>query len=296
MTFSIIAHDRETGALGVAVQTRWFSVGQFVPWVEAGVGAVASQSFAEPSFGPRALAEVRLGMPPSEALGALIAADARAAICQVAIVDAEGRAAAHTGSACIGICAHVLGAGVSCQANMMEREGVPDAMLAAFEQAAGELADRLLEALGAAEAIGGDVRGSHSAAIAIVCAPRGSPPHEGRLELRVEDHPQPLGELRRLLAVQRAYAELEAALLAAMDGDAARAWAIAARVLELLPGNDQVEAFASLVARADGRPETADRLLTAACASNPRWPLWIERFHAAGHLPSSGGRVNARRG
>ncbi len=284
MTYSIIAHDRETGALGVAVQSRWFSVGQVVPWVEAGVGAVASQSFAEPAYGPRALAAIRGGATPEQALAALIAADPKAATRQVAVIDVTGRTAAHTGKACVGSCGHAFGDGISCQANMMERAGVPEAMLAGFGHAEGTLADRLLAALDAAEAVGGDVRGRQSAALVVVCAELDALPHEGRLELRVDDHSAPLSELRRLLTVQRAYTDLGAALDAVMTGDTELAWTIAVRALDSIPGNDQAEAFASLVARAGGRVEEADRLLAAACATNPRWPIWIERFRAAGHL------------
>lgn len=284
MTYSIIARDSETGALGVAVLSRWFSVGQFVPWVEGGVGATASQSFAEPSYGPRALDAIRAGTAPEQALAALVAADPGSDTAQVAVVDADGRVAVHTGMACIGERGHALAEGVSCQGNMLAREGVPEAMLAAYERAEGELADRLLAALDGAAASGGDLRGGQSAALVVVRAERASPTHEGRLELRVDDHPSPLAELHRLLAVQRIYAELALAQLAGLDGDAEGAWMIVERALAAAPGNDHVQAFGSLAARASGRTEEADRLLAAACEVNSAWAVWTERFRAAGHL------------
>ena len=284
MTYSIIARDSETGALGVAVLSRWFSVGQFVPWVEAGVGAAVSQSFAEPSYGPRALAAIRAGTAPEQALAALVSADPQSDTAQVAIVDADGRVAAHTGTACIGEWGHALGDGVSCQGNMLARAGAPEAMLAAYERAEGELSDRLLATLDAADASGGDVRGGQSAALVVVRAERAAPPREGRLELRVDDHTAPLAELHRLLAVQRIYADLALAQLAAMGGDAEGAWALAERALTAAPGNDHAQAFGSLAARASGRTDEADRLLAAACAMNPAWAVWTERFRAAGHL------------
>ena len=284
MTYSIVACERGTGAIGVAVLSRWFSVGQFVPWVEAGVGATASQSFAEPSYGPRALAAMRTGTAPERVLAKLVAADPQADTAQVAVVDSHGRVAAHTGPACVAERGHALADGVSCQGNMLAREGVPETMLAAYEHAEGELADRLLAALDAAAASGGDLRGGQSAALVVVRAERAAPPHEGRLELRVDDHASPLAELHRLLAVQRVYAELALAQLAAVAGDAEGAWTIAERALAAAPRNDHVQAFGSLAARASGRTEEADRLLAAACEVNPAWAVWTERFRDAGHL------------
>lgn len=205
-TYSIVARDPATGEMGVAVQSHWFSVGAIVPWAEAGVGAVATQSFVEPSYGPLGLALMRAGRSAPEALKALVSTDAGEAVRQVAMVDAEGRVAAHTGANAIFAAGHREGEGYSTQANMMENATVWDAMARAFESAEGDLAERLLAALEAAEGEGGDLRGRQSAAIVVVSATStGKPWVDRKFDLRVEDHPTPVPELRRLVRLQRAY-------------------------------------------------------------------------------------------
>ncbi len=203
-TYSIVARDAVTGELGVAVQSHWFSVGSIVSWAEPGAGAVATQSIAEPAYGPRLLDLLRGGQAPREALDELLAADQQAGFRQVAVVDSEGAVAAHTGAGCIPYAGHREGEGFSVQANMMASPEVWPAMAEAFAGAEGALAHRLLAALDAGEAAGGDVRGRQSAALVVV-------PAEGErwhrvVELRVEDHPEPLEELRRLLDLADAYA------------------------------------------------------------------------------------------
>jgi uncharacterized Ntn-hydrolase superfamily protein len=207
-TYSIVARDPDTGEMGVAVQSHWFSVGSIVTWAEAGVGAVATQSFVDPGYGVRGLAMLRDGKAAPDALRVLIEADAQRDGRQVAIVDTRGRVAAHTGSGCIEAAGQHVGANFSVQANMMANDRVWPAMAAAFETASGDLADRMLAALEAGEAAGGDVRGRQSAAIVVVKAQSSGRPWVGadrRFDLRVEDHPQPLLELRRLIRLQRAY-------------------------------------------------------------------------------------------
>ena len=200
MTYSIVARDPQTGDLGVAVQSHWFSVGSGVTWAESGVGAIATQSFAEPAYGPRGLALLRLGVDPVTALAALTGADADQGRRQVAFVDAGGRVAVHTGDQCIEAAGHVTAGGVSCQANMMRGPEVWPAMLDAYQASDGDLADRLMAALDAAEAAGGDIRGRQSAAMLIVKATGSGQPWQDRIvDLRVDDAPDPLGELRRLL-------------------------------------------------------------------------------------------------
>ena len=167
-TYSIVALDPETGELGVAVQSHWFSVGALVPWARAGVGAVATQSLVEPGYGPLGLELMAAGKTASQALDALKVADAHPEIRQVAMVDAEGNVAAHTGDNCIPEAGHRTGENYSVQANLMANDTVPDAMARAFESAEGDLAARLLAALQAAEAAGGDIRGKQSAAILVV--------------------------------------------------------------------------------------------------------------------------------
>lgn len=211
-TYSIVARDSVTGDLGVAVQSHWFSVGSVVPWAEAGVGAVATQSFVEPAYGPRALALLRTGLAAPEVLAALLRADPDSQVRQVAIIDNSGRVAVHTGSRNIPWAGQRVGRWYAAQANLMRTDQVWPAMAYAFETTRGDLATRLVAALEAAEAAGGDIRGRQSAALVVV---RGDPSPrrwERVFDLRVEDAPDPLGELRRLLRVARAYR-------AATDGD-----------------------------------------------------------------------------
>jgi uncharacterized Ntn-hydrolase superfamily protein len=219
-TYSIVARDPATGQMGVAVQSHWFSVGSVVPWAEAGVGAVATQSLVDASYGPLALQMLKAGRSPEDALRGLITADAGSAVRQVGIVDAQGRVAVHTGSGCIPEAGHHSGDGYTCQANLMEKNTVWDAMARAYESAEGEFADRLLAALEAAQAEKGDIRGMQSAAILIVAAKATGRPWEDRImDLRVEDSPHPLAELRRLVTVHRAYQHMNAGDMAMEHSD-----------------------------------------------------------------------------
>jgi uncharacterized Ntn-hydrolase superfamily protein len=199
-----VARDPVSGDLGVAVQSHWFSVGSVVTWGRPGVGTVATQSVAEPAYGPRSLERLAANVPVTDALQGQLEADELANVRQVAAVDSTGAIAVHTGADCIPHASHVTGEGFSCQANMMAREGVPEAMAAAYTAADGDLAARLLAALQGAEAAGGDVRGRQSAAMLVVSADRSD--LVPKLELRVEDHADPIAELARLLDLQRAYA------------------------------------------------------------------------------------------
>jgi uncharacterized Ntn-hydrolase superfamily protein len=205
-----VARDPDTGQLGVGVQSHYFSVGPIVPWAEPGVGAVATQSLVEVSYGPKGLGLMRDGKSAPEALKQLLAEDDAREVRQVAIIDAAGRVAAHTGSRCIAEAGHITGGGFSVQANLMLNNGVPEAMAAAYRGATGDLADRILAALKAAEDVGGDLRGRQSAAVLIVEGRRTDRPWTARLfDLRVEDHPQPLDELTRLIRLQRAYRHVD---------------------------------------------------------------------------------------
>lgn len=204
-TYSIVACDPTTGELGVAVQSHWFAVGPIVPWVRPGVGAVATQSIAEPAYGPHALDRVQAnGVGARATLDALLAEDELARFRQVAIVDAHGEVATHTGDGCIAYAGHQAGAQFSAQANMMASPDVWPAMAAAFEAASGPLARRLLAALNAAESSGGDARGRQSSAL--VVAPAEGEPWQRAVDVRVDDHPEPLRELERLLDLADAYA------------------------------------------------------------------------------------------
>ena len=205
-TYSIVALDAETGQLGVAVQSHWFSVGTVVPWAKAGVGAVATQSIAEPSYGPKGLALMEQGIPADEALQSLLAKDIGKNVRQVAMVDAQGNVGVHTGSRCISHASHLTGKNYSVQANIMAKSTVPSAMVQAFESTTGDLAERMLAALDAAEAEGGDLRGRQSAAMLVVSGePTGDPWTDRIVDLDVADHENPLIELRRLYRISQAY-------------------------------------------------------------------------------------------
>src|SRR5215207_2745806 len=224
---TIFARDPSSGELGVAVQSHFFGVGSIVSWAEAGVGAVATQSVVEPAYGPRGLVLMRDGKSAPAALHQLLGDDAQESARQVAMIDRGGRVAVHTGSRCIRHAGHAVGDQVSAQANIMERDTVPAAMVRAYSESSGQnLAERLLAALEAAEREGGDLRGRQSAAMVVVAArATGNPMEDQPVDLRVEDHANPVGELRRLVAMRRAYGRADAGdqLAAAGELDAALA-------------------------------------------------------------------------
>jgi uncharacterized Ntn-hydrolase superfamily protein len=244
-TYSIVARDPETGSLGVAVQSHWFSVGSIVPWALPGVGAVATQSIAEPAYGPRALKLLREGSSPGDALDRLLRMDGLAGVRQVAVLSASGEVAVHTGGGCVEYAGHETGEGFSCQANMMAHSTVPTAMAEGFERAHGSLAERLLAALDAAEAEGGDMRGSQSAAMLVVAAEE---PDTWRREvdLRVEDHHEPLRELRRLLPLQEAYTLADRGDTLLGEKRFAEASAYYERASALAPANAELQFWSGL--------------------------------------------------
>ena len=274
-TYSIVARDPATGELGVAVQSHWFSVGAVVSWARAGVGAVATQSVAEVAYGPRALERLAAGQGARQALDELLAADAAARYRQVAVVDAGGTVAVHTGADCIPHAGHVHGGHFSCQANMMEREGVPEAMAAAFEAAGGDLPDRLMAALRGAEGAGGDLRGKQSAALRVV--PAEGDPWAWKVDLRVEDHADPLGELERLLGLQRAYDAAGEADELLGQGRAEEAGALYRRASELAPESDELLFWAGLSIALSDLDAGADAVRRAAEA-NPNWLVLLDRL------------------
>lgn len=284
-TYSIVARDPGTGELGVAVQSHYFTTGAVVPWGQPGVGAVATQAFADPSYGPRALDLLREGVGAAEALERLVSADPQSAVRQVAIVDASGAVAVHTGTRCIAAAGHRIGDGFSAQGNMLRDDGVYEAMPTAFEKSGGDLASRLVAALDAAEEAGGDVRGRQSAALLVVSGDRSRPGWERQVDLRVDDHPAPLVELRRLLAIHRAYR-----LLARAEGEATAGRLDAARDLfeeaqSLHPGNPEFSFWAAVVLARSGRVEEARELLRTPYAADPGWRELVRRLPAAMLLP-----------
>ena len=278
MTYSIVARDPDTGELGVAVQSHWFSVGSIVTWARPGVGAVATQANAEAGYGPRALYLLSEGVSGPDALARLVADDPLGHSRQVAVVDAAGRVAAHTGSSCMPYAGHVTEDGVSCQANITASERVWPAMLEAFHAAAGSLTQRLLSALDAAEREGGDIRGRQSAAILVVAAD--GEPWQTLVSLRVEDHPDPLPELRRLVGLRRAYALADEAdeLLNASRYDEAAV--LYEQAHELAPGNHELMVWAGLGAAQAGDLEGGVASVRSAIALHPAWRELLARLPA----------------
>jgi uncharacterized Ntn-hydrolase superfamily protein len=268
------------------VQSHYFSVGSIVSWAEPGVGAVATQSVVEPAYGPRGLGQLRRGASAPDALRRLLGDDEQADVRQVAIVDSHGRVAVHTGARCIREAGHRLADGVSAQANMMERPTVPGAMLEAFRASDADLAGRLLAALEAAEREGGDIRGRQSAAVVVV-APRasGQPMQDRPVDLRVEDHPDPVAELRRLAGVHSAYAHVEVADELAAAGDVEGAMAEYAAAHAKQPGNAELAFWHGVTLAANGREAEARELLERAYAERDGWRELLRRLPASGLFP-----------
>jgi uncharacterized Ntn-hydrolase superfamily protein len=275
-TYSIVARDPESGEVGVAVQSHWFSVGSVVSWARPGVGAVATQSIGEPSYGPDALDLLAGGASPEDALARLTAGDERAPFRQVAVVDGAGRVATHTGTSCIAFAGHEAGAGYSVQANMMARPEVWPAMARGFEAASGPLARRMSAALRAAEAAGGDARGRQSAAI--VVAPAEGEPWRLTVDLRVEDHPEPLDEIERLLDLADAYRLASEADDLVGRGRHAEAAALYVRAAELAPGNHELVFWSGLSAAEGGDIATAVERVRQAIAMQPGWAELLARL------------------
>lgn len=285
-TYSIVARDPATGELGVAVQSHWFSVGSVVSWAEAGVGAVATQSFVDPSYGALGLELMRAGRGAPDALKGLLAADQGRKVRQVAMIDAQGRVAAHTGESCVQAAGHVVGAQFSVQANLMENEKVWPAMAKAFEQARGDLAERMLAALDAAQAAGGDIRGRQSAALLVVSGkPTGRPWQDRRFDLRVEDHPDPLRELRRLVVLQRAYLHMNAGDQAIETGDNERALKEYAAAEALVPDNAEMIYWHAVALVNMGRVDASLPLFGRVFGMDESWRVLTPRLPAAGLLP-----------
>ncbi len=296
-TYSIVARGSATGQLGVAVQSHWFSVGSIVAWAEAGVGAVATQSFIDPAYGPLGIELMKAGRSAPAALAGLLKSDDGREVRQVAMIDAEGRVAAHTGANAIQAAGHYVGDQYSVQANLMENDTVWDAMRNAYESAPGDLAERLLKALEAAEAEGGDIRGKQSAAILVVSGePTGRSWEDRLFDLRVEDHPNPVKELRRLVKMQRAYQKLNEG-----DGwvtlqDFPKALESYSEALEILPDqatNGEAAFWVGITLMDAGDKEKAIPYLKRAYMQDKRWAALVPRLPAAGLLRATEAEVEA---
>jgi uncharacterized Ntn-hydrolase superfamily protein len=281
-TYSIVARDPDSGQLGVAVQSHWFAVGTLVPWAEAGVGAVATQSFVELRYGYAGLDLMRSGLDAQHTMDALLAADEQPDVRQVAMLDAKGGIAVHTGAHCIQYAGHLVGDNFAVQANLMMNEGVPEAMAAAFRSARGTLAERMLAALDAAQAAGGDLRGRQSAAILVVSGESTGQPLQDRLvDLQVEDHPEPLVELRRLLQLQTAYEYMNRGDHALERNDIDAALEEYGRAQALLPASLEMKFWYAVSLLNAGRTAAAMPVLEKIIAAEPAWRELLRRLVAA---------------
>src|SRR5256714_7722362 len=285
-TFPIVARDPVTGELGVAVQSHWFSVGSIVPWAESGVGAIATQSFADPSYGKLGLDLMRAGKSAPEALRALLAGDDGRDVRQVAMIDAQGRVDAWTGAKNIQSAGHHVGRNYSAQANLMSNDQVWPAMARALERTRGDLAERMLAALDAAQAAGGDIRGRQSAALIVVAGkPSGQALPERHFHLRVDDSPEPLKELRRLVTLQRAYNHMNAGDLAVERKDNEGALREYSAAEALVPTSIEMVYWHAVALVNMNRSEEALPLFRRVFAAEPNWRTLTPRLARVGILP-----------
>jgi uncharacterized Ntn-hydrolase superfamily protein len=284
-TYSIVARDPVTGEMGVAVQSHWFSVGSLVDWAEAGVGVVATQSMVDPSYGPLGLALMKAGRTAGQALEGLKRADPHPEVRQVAMLDAGGNVAAHTGEKCIPAAGHILGKDFSVQANLMLNAQVWPAMAKAYLAAKGDLADRMLAALDAAQAAGGDIRGRQSAAIVIVKAKSTGRLWEDRvMELRVEDNPEPLAELHRLVRLHRAFDHMNRGDQAVEAGNAEAALREYGAAEAMFPDNLEMKFWHAVSLVNMGRLEQSLPLFREIFSRDRNWAILVPRLPGVGQL------------
>ncbi len=278
-TFSIVARDSVTGDLGVAVQSHYFAVGPVVPWAEPGVGAVATQSLVEIAYGPRGLALMKAGKSAPDALAELVAADSGRGGRQVAMVDTHGRVAAYSGPKCIAAAGHEVGEQFSCQANLMANDRVWPAMARAYRAAKGDLAERLLQTLEAAQAAGGDIRGQQSAAIVIVHGTASDRPWADRImDLRVDDSPRPIKELRRLVTAWRAYRWVDRGDSAVTANDLKAAQVAYTEGARLAPDNMEIVFWEAVGLFSVGQEDAALPLFRTVFRREPVWKQLVPRL------------------
>lgn len=293
-TYSIVARDERTGEIGAGVQSHWFSVGTVVPWAAAGVGAVVTQSFTNPAFGPEGLRLLSEGRTPETIVEEMVSKDEGRDFRQLAVIDTLGRSFAHTGAKCVAEAGHICGKNFSVQANMMLKDTVWPAMAEAFESATGPLADRIMAALNAAEAEGGDARGRQSAAMVIVRAKSTGEVWKDRLiDLRVDDHRDPLKELARLLRVHRAYESMDAGDNALEKGDMNMALRHYSTAERLFPRNEEMVFWHAVGLTNNGRFEEAVPLFEKAFRRNPNWKVMVPRLIVNGTLRINDGQLKA---
>lgn len=284
-TYSIVARDPQTGEMGVAVQSNWFSVGSLVSWAEAGVGAIATQSFVNVSFGPRGLELLRSGKTAQEVLKELIDGDDGRDVRQLAIVDAKGNVAAHTGKKCIPSAGHYVGDNFSVEANLMLNDKVWPAMAKAFQESTGPLAERMVTALEAAQSVGGDIRGKQSAAILVVRAKSTGKIWEDRvIDLRIEDHAEPIKEIRRLLKLYRAYEFMNKGDYAVEKNDMKSAMGFYGEAEKMFPENVEMKYWHAVALANNGMINESLPIFKEVFKSNSNWVILTERLPGVGQL------------
>lgn len=284
-TYSIVARDPKTGEMGVAVQSHWFSVGSIVSWGEAGVGVIATQSFVNPSFGQRGLEMLKQGMTAQEVVDLLIASDEGRDFRQLAIVDAKGNSAAYTGSKCIPEAGHIVGDNYCVEANLMLSNLVWSEMSKAFESSDGPLAERLIAALEAAQNVGGDIRGQQSAAILVVKGEASGKLWEDRyIDLRVEDNPEPVKEIKRLLKVFRAYEHMNNGDLAIEKNDMKLAMEHYSAAMKMFPENLEMKYWTAVTLVNNGQLDEALPIFKEIFASDDNWRKLTPRLIKVGML------------
>lgn len=294
-TYSIVARDAKTGEMAVGVQSHWFSVGSIVSWGQAGVGVVATQSFVNPAYGPTGLALMAEGKSPTEALNELLAEDEGKAYRQVAFLNAEGKTAAHTGDKCVEAASHLAEENFSVQANMMLKNTVVPAMAKAFKENADlPLAERVLKAMQAAEAEGGDIRGKQSAALIVVGAEKVENPwEEKKIDLRVDDHAEPLVELERLLKVARAYEFMNRGDLAMEEENVEKALEEYGNAMKLFPENLEMQFWTAVALANSGRMDEAKPIFSSVFKKDENWKEMTKRLPASGLLNISEEELNS---
>ena len=284
-TFSIVARDPQTGEMGVAVQSHWFSVGSLVAWGEAGVGVVATQSFVNPSFGQRGLELLKKGMTAQEVVDLLISTDEGREVRQLAIVDSKGNSAGYTGAKCISEAGHIVGDNYSVQANMMLNETVWGEMSKAFEKSKGPLAERLISALEAAQNVGGDIRGQQSACLLVVKGnPTGNLWEDRLIDLRVEDNPNPIDEIKRLLKVYRAYEHMNKGDLAVEKNDMKLAMDEYNAAMKMFPDNLEMKYWTAVTLANTGELEKSLPMFNEIFTADKNWAELTKRLPKVGLL------------
>ena len=287
-TYSIVARDPDTGEMGVAVQSHWFSVGSIVAWGEAGVGVVATQSFVNVSFGPRGLTLLKRGKTAGQVVEALIASDDGRDVRQLAVLGVDGSVDAYTGKNCIPGAGHTVGENYSVQANLMKNDQVWSAMSEAFENSSGPLAERMIASLEAAQNVGGDIRGKQSASILVVKGVSSGKVWEDRLiDLRVEDHPEPVKELKRLLRVFRAYEHMNRGDVAVEHGDMILAMEEYSSAEEMFPDNEEMKYWHAVTLVNNGDLDGALPLFKEVFVKNADWMELTPRLVPIGLLTVS---------